>query len=197
MIETLSIMVASLGATLVLTLFVRIRQVERRVKLKRHRSKDAGLADLLNYAAVVDDGVIVCKNGAFMAAWLYQGGDNASSTEEQREMVSLRINQALANIGSGWMIHVDAIRRDAPSYGERGLSHFPDPVCAAMDEERRALFESMDTMYEGFFVLSATYFPPLGGVSRNPRKFRHGPALTLNRRACTGFPTGNCSGPES
>jgi type IV secretion system protein VirB4 len=30
----------------------------------------------------------------------------------------LRINQALANLGSGWMIHVDAIRRDAPSYSE-------------------------------------------------------------------------------
>ena len=59
----------------------------------------AGLADLLNYAAVVDDGVIVGKNGALMAAWLYQGDDSASSTDEQREIVSYRINQALAGLG--------------------------------------------------------------------------------------------------
>src|SRR5262245_4397828 len=118
---------AALGTSLVLLLFGRIRQVDEEFKLKRHRSKDAGLADLLNYAAVVDDGVVVCKNGAFMAAWLYRGDDNASSTEEQRETVSLRINQALANLGNGWMIHVDAIRRNAPIYSERSLSHFPDP----------------------------------------------------------------------
>ena len=161
MIEAITILIAALGAMLVSMLFVRIRQLDQQLNLKRHRAKDAGLADLLNYAAVVDDGVIVCKNGAFMAAWLYSGGDNASSTEEQREMVSLRINQALANLGSGWMIHVDAIRRDAPSYSESGLSHFSDPVTAAIDAERRALFESIGTMYEGFFILSTTYFPPL------------------------------------
>jgi len=131
------------------------------LKLKKHRSKDAGLADLLNYAAVVDDGVIVGKNGSFMAAWLYRGDDNASSTDEQREMVSFRINQALAGLGNGWMVHVDAVRRPAPNYSERGLSHFPDPVSAAMDEERRRLFEGLGTMYEGYFILSVTWFPPV------------------------------------
>ncbi|HYQ92663.1 MAG TPA: VirB4 family type IV secretion/conjugal transfer ATPase, partial [Candidatus Competibacteraceae bacterium] len=120
-----------------------------------------GLADLLNYAAVVDDGVIVGKNGSFMAAWLYQGDDNASSTDEQREMVSFRINQALVNMGSGWMIHVDAVRRPAPHYPDRAVSHFPDPVSAAIDEERRQFFESLGTLFEGFFVLAVTYFPPI------------------------------------
>ena len=38
-------------------------------RTKRWRSQDPGFVDMLNYAAVVDDGVIVCKNGAFMAAW--------------------------------------------------------------------------------------------------------------------------------
>ncbi|MGL6176059.1 MAG: hypothetical protein ACRC1U_03580, partial [Vibrionaceae bacterium] len=94
MIQAISLTIAICGATLLLILFARIRAVDAELKLKKHRSKDAGLADLLNYAAVVDDGVIVCKNGAFMASWLYKGDDNASSTDEQREMVSFRINQA-------------------------------------------------------------------------------------------------------
>lgn len=131
------------------------------IPLRQHRATDAGLADLLNYAAMVDDGVIVGKNGAFLAAWTYQGDDQASSTDPGREVVSFRINQALANLGAGWMIHVDAVRQPAPRYLERGCSHFPDPVCAAIDEERRRLFESLGTMYEGYFVLTATYFPPL------------------------------------
>lgn len=76
-------------------------------------------------------------------------------------MVSFRINQALSGLGNGWMVHVDAVRRPAPKYSERTLSHFPDQVSAAVDEERRRLFESLGTMYEGYFVLTVTYFPPL------------------------------------
>jgi hypothetical protein len=73
MIEAIAFAIAVLGAVLLLILFARIRAVDAELKLKKHRSKDAGLADLLNYAAVVDDGVIVGKNGSFMAAWLYKG----------------------------------------------------------------------------------------------------------------------------
>lgn len=161
MIESIAIAIAALGALMLFVLYSRIRAANDEVELKKHRSKAAGFADLLNYAAVVDDGVIVGKNGSFMAAWLYQGDDNASSTEEQREMVSFRINQALSGLGNGWMVHVDAVRRPAPNYSDKGVSHFPDAVSAAIDEERRRLFESLGTMYEGYFVLSVTYFPPM------------------------------------
>lgn len=161
MIQALAITIAILGAALLALLFATNARNAKRRKLAVHRSKDAGLADLLNYAAMVDDGVIVGKNGSFMASWLYAGEDNASSTDEQRDMVSFRINQALAGLGTGWMIHVDAPRRPAPNYSERGLSHFPDAVTAAIDEERRTLFQSLGTMYEGYFVITATYFPPL------------------------------------
>jgi len=161
MIEAVAIGIAVLGAILLLVLFARIRQVDAELKLKKHRSKDAGLADLLNYAAVVDDGVIVGKNGSFVAAWLYKGDDNASSTDEQRELVSYRINQALAGLGSGWMVHVDAVRRPAPNYSERGVSTFTDSISAAIDEERRRLFEGLGTMYEGHFIFTVTWFPPV------------------------------------
>ena len=161
MIEGLAFAIAASGAVLLLALYTRIRAVDEDLKLKKHRSRDAGLADLLNYAAMVDDGVIVGKNGSFMAAWLYNGSDNASSTDEQREIVSFRINQALSGLGNGWMLHVDAVRRPAANYSSRGSSHFPDGVSAAIDEERRRLFEGLGTMYEGYFVLTLTYFPPL------------------------------------
>lgn len=161
MIQALAITIAVVGAVLLFILFARIRAVDAELKLKKHRSKDAGLADLLNYAAVVDNGVIVGKNGSFMAAWLYQGDDNASSTDEQREIVSFRINQALVGLGNGWMVHIDAVRRPAPNYSDPDFSHFPDPVSAAIDNERRRLFERLGTMYEGYFVLTLTWFPPV------------------------------------
>ncbi len=161
MIAAISTGLAIAGAVMLLLLYARIRAANSQLELKKHRSRDAGFADLLNYAAVVEDGVIVGKNGSLMGSWLYQGEDNASSTDEQRELVSFRINQALSGMGNGWMIHVDAVRRPAPSYSPPSASSFPDPLTAAVDEERRRLFQKLGTMYEGFFVLTVTYFPPL------------------------------------
>lgn len=161
MTETITLTISALGIVLLALLASLVVEVAKERKLSKHRSKDAGVADLLNYAAMVDDGVIVGKNGSFVAGWIYQGDDNASSTDEQREAVSFRINQALSGLGNGWMIHVDAVRRPAPAYSARSLSKFPDAITSAIDEERRRLFERMSTMYEGYFVLTVTYFPPL------------------------------------
>ena len=127
--------VAGTGLLLCLLLALQLRGIGMR--LKSHRSKQPGFADLLNYAAVVDDGVIVCKDGALMAAWSYQGADNASSTDDEREIVSFRINQLVGQLGNGWMWHVDALRSPAPAYSAASASRFPDPVTRVIDDERR------------------------------------------------------------
>ncbi|WP_367607887.1 VirB4 family type IV secretion/conjugal transfer ATPase [Legionella sp. W05-934-2] len=159
MIELITILISLTGLFMLSLLFYQIFTQNAHLKLKKHRQKEAGFSDLLNYASVVDDGVIINKNGSFLAAWLYQGEDNANMTDEAREMVSFRINQTLSEMGSGFMIHVDAIRRAAPSYSDKGLSNFKDDISLAVDEERRSLFESMGTLYEGYFVLTLTWFP--------------------------------------
>lgn len=161
MIEGITLLMSGSGAVLLLILFARIRAVESQYKLDKHRSKDPGFVDLLIYAAVVDDGVIVGKNGALMAAWAFQGTDTASSTDAEREQVSRQINHALSRMSSGWMIHVDAVRKPAEGYSDKGLSHFPDPVSRAIDRERRRTFERSGTLYESYFVLSVTYLPPM------------------------------------
>lgn len=161
MITTISVLVALIGSILIIGLFVKMQTANKDLRIKKYRSSDAGLADLLNYAAVVDDGVIVGKNGSFMAAWYYQGTDNASATDAEREVISFRINQALANLGTGWMIHVDAVRIPAPNYSDRELSSFPDRISAAVDQERRQFFESLGELYEGFFIITVTWFPPI------------------------------------
>jgi type IV secretion/conjugal transfer VirB4 family ATPase len=161
MIETMLFSMCVLGIGLVALLYARLRAVDAHLRLKKHRAKEEGLADLLVHAAVVDDGVIVGKNGALMAAWLYKGDDAGSSTDEERNQVAATINRAFVGMGNGWMIHVDAVRRESPGYPSPELSTFPDPVTRAIDEERRRMFESLGTMFEGYFVIVLTYFPPL------------------------------------
>jgi type IV secretory pathway VirB4 component len=110
MIAAISILIAMCGAALLLILFIRIRDTDKELNWINIDPKQMGFADLLVYAAVVEDGVIVGKNGSLMAAWVFCGDDTASSTETERERVSFRINQALSRLGNGWMIHVDAVQ---------------------------------------------------------------------------------------
>lgn len=161
MITIITILIAVSGALLLLMLWMRIRETEKVLRLDKYRSKDTGFADLLVYAAVIEEGVIVGKNGALMAAWRFCGKDTASSTDVEREQVSLHINQALSRLGNGWMIHVDSVRMPAQGYSDKGLSSYPDPVTEAIDQERRELFERLGTLYESCFVVTLTFLPPM------------------------------------
>lgn len=185
MIPFIGFLLSITGLIFLSVLFYQARLQSRAYHLKKHRDSKAGLADLLNYAALVDDGVIVGKNGAFMAAWLYQGEDHANSTDEAREMVSFRINQALSAMGSGWVMHVDAVRREAPGYNEQSHSHFPDPISQAVDEERRQLFERLGTLYEGYFIITLSWYPPVLMQKRFVALMFNDEGETLSRKAKT------------
>lgn len=153
--------IAASGVALLGTLWVRLLAVNKELKLTKFRSNDAGLSDLLLYSGVVDDGIIVNKDGSLMASWLYTAQDNASATDDERNLLAAQINKALARLGNGWMLHTDAVRREAPKYSDAKLSHFPDAVSAAIDEERRQYFEHAGTVYDGYFVITLTFLPPV------------------------------------
>ena len=136
------------------------------VAINKHRriqttDRRMSLADMLNYSSVIEDGIVLCKNGALMAAWAYTARDQESCTEAQMESDASLLNRALAELGDGWMIHVDAVRKATPHYISRGQSHFPHWLPAVADEERRRFFESHGDFYEGYFVLTVTYLPPM------------------------------------
>ena len=156
----ITILVALAGVVVLGILYAAYLQFTKELRTKKHRSKDESFADLLNYAAVVDDGVIINKNGSFMASFYYEGADNSSSTDEERNQIAARINKAVSRLGNGWLMHVDAIRTPAPSYTPRNKSYFPDRVSAAIDEERRRTFERIGTLFEGSFLVTFTWFPP-------------------------------------
>jgi type IV secretion system protein VirB4 len=128
--------------------------------LSPYRSRAPGFCDLLNWAAVPEDGVVLGKDGSLMTGWVYEGEDESSRTDEEQALVSFRINEALKRLGNGWMLHVTSRREEAAGYPPRGLSHFPDPVTAAIDEERRRYFEARGQMYQSQFTLVVTWLPP-------------------------------------
>jgi type IV secretion system protein TrbE len=117
-----------------------------------------GLADLVSYAALVDDGVCLLKDGGFLAAWTYTGPDLESASHDELAVLSSQVNSALIRLGNGWMLHVDAIRRPSVGYPEGGA--FPDPTTRLIDEERRERYTGEGTHFESAYYLALTYRPP-------------------------------------
>jgi type IV secretory pathway VirB4 component len=128
--------------------------------LKQYRSRKRGFSDLLNSAAMVEDGIVLNKDGSLMAAWSYDGPDTESATALERDHLSAQLNAILARLGTGYMLHVDAIRTPAVSYPSPDRSFFPDPITRLIDDERRQHFQSAGTFFESRHVLVLTYNPP-------------------------------------
>lgn len=127
--------------------------------LKAYRTKAAALSDLLNYAAVIDDGVILLKTGALMASWNYKGPDTATLTFEELNSRSARINNALQRLGTGWMTQHDVFRSSSKTYPDESACHFPDPITKTLDDERRQLYTA-GIHHENRMVVTLTYLPP-------------------------------------
>ncbi|HEY8853602.1 MAG TPA: hypothetical protein VIM36_15575, partial [Gemmatimonadaceae bacterium] len=64
-------------------------------RLREHRSESRGLADLLNWAFMVDDGVILQKDGSLLAGWKYRGPDVSAATTHELNALSRHLNDAL------------------------------------------------------------------------------------------------------
>lgn len=132
--------------------------------LREYRKEPAGLADLLGWGFLVEDGVILQKDGSLLAGWTYRGPDLSSATPQELDVLSRHVGDALRPYGDNWMFHVDAIRRPSASYAPPG--HFPDPVTALIDEERRRAYASGHTYFETDYYFTCTYVPPQELYSR-------------------------------
>jgi type IV secretion system protein TrbE len=136
------------------------------LSIKSYKSPAPGVSDLLNWAALIDDGIVQGKDGSLLAGWFYRGPDIASSTDNERNTLTERINRALSRLTGGWSIWVNAARIDAAAYPPASASAFPDPISRLVDEERREAFEREGGHYESEYSIVLAYTPPLRRNSR-------------------------------
>lgn len=130
------------------------------VALRSFRHSGPSFSDLVPYAALVANGVILLKDGSLMAGWYFAGPDSESSTDAERNEVSRQINAILSRLGTGWMIQVEAVRVATSDYPAREECHFPDAVTRAIDDERRARFQEGRGHFESRHALILTWRPP-------------------------------------
>ncbi|RZN16348.1 conjugal transfer protein TrbE [Bradyrhizobium sp. Leo121] len=130
------------------------------VALRSFRHSGPSFADLVPYAGLVANGIVLLKDGSLMAGWYFAGPDSESSTDAERNEVSRQINTILARLGSGWMIQVEAVRVPTTDYPARQDCHFPDPVTRAIDDERRNHFEQERGHFESRHAIILSWRPP-------------------------------------
>lgn len=130
------------------------------LNLKGYRDKSKGLPDILNWAFLVDDGIVVGKDGSLMAGYEYSPPDMFAASAEEYNDLTARVNRALARFGSGWAMWVDAIREPVEAYPAPEASHFPDPVSRLIDLERERQFRSRGTFYDTRHTLVLQWMPP-------------------------------------
>jgi type IV secretory pathway VirB4 component len=133
------------------------------MSLAEYRNRNAGLADFLPWAALVEEGVVLNKDGSFQRTARFRGPDLDSATPAELVGTTARLNNALRRLGSGWAIFVEAQRTPAQSYPH---SLFPDPVSALVDLERREQFQEEGAHFESRYFLTFAWLPPPEDASR-------------------------------
>ena len=127
------------------------------------RKQPQGLADLLLWFGLVDDGIVLQRDGSLLAAWQYRGPDLQSATHAEMAAIARRLNR-IFRLGSSWMIQVDSFRTYSSGYSPEGA--FPDHVTALIDRERREQFGQEGSHFENEYFLALTYMPPIAATEK-------------------------------
>jgi type IV secretion system protein TrbE len=125
--------------------------------LSEYRNKPQHLADFLPWAALVDEGIVLNKDGSFQRTARFRGPDLESATKAELVSVTSRLNNALRRLGSGWAIFIEASRHSAEGYP---ASTFPDPVSNLVDREREAQFSLEGAHFESEYFMTFVFLPP-------------------------------------
>lgn len=81
------------------------------LNLGQYKQNPDRLSDLLPWAALVGEGIILNKDGSFLTTVAFRGQDLDSSTESELMTVAARLNHILKRLGSGWAIFCEASRK--------------------------------------------------------------------------------------
>ncbi|MDE5454118.1 conjugal transfer protein TrbE [Bradyrhizobium sp. CSA112] len=142
------------------------------MNLSEYRRSTTRLADFLPWAALVDEGIVLNKDGSFQRTARFRGPDLDSSVPAELVAVAGRLNNALRRLGSGWAVFVEAQRYSSNAYPP---SSCPDVASALVDAERRAQFEEEGAHYESAYFLTFLYLPPAEDAARAERLLYEGP----------------------
>lgn len=157
----LFILIVILLIFLFMFVFIRLADINKFFKYSTYERTSEGFSDLLQYDCLIEENILLLKNGSLLSAFIYTGKDMSEiSFDEQANMTNL-ISKAIYELGSGWTINFDSVRVETLKYSDRAYSNFHKKIAYCIDEERRSYFNQKDTMFNTINFITITYTPPL------------------------------------
>ena len=132
----------------------KINYIDIRSKLKK-LARNESYSDLLTYSLLLEDGIILHKDGSLSVSFNYLGPDIDSETDGSVDSLSAQITHSLSQLDDGWMVEENLISSQSPHYTKS--DNFHDPVSEIIDIERENLFKSEGVIYKTSTVLTFTF----------------------------------------
>lgn len=104
-----------------------------------------------------DRAVVLNKNGSMQTTWSYCGPDLGATVPAELAIITQQLNNVLMTVNTGFVFYFEASRHMSDNY--KTTDNFPDPLSAAIDEERQEYF-ARDIHYESDYFCTLYWMPP-------------------------------------
>lgn len=128
--------------------------IDLKKRLKK-LARNPSYSDILTYSLMLDDSIILHKDGALSMSFKYFGPDIESETDGSVDILSAKINHALSQLEEGWMVEANLISAHATGYNVADNYH--DVVSEIIDIEREHYFQQEGVIFKTDTVLTFTF----------------------------------------
>ncbi len=129
------------------------------VNLHKHRDPyEQSFADLIPYDTMIDDGVMLLKDGSLIISYEYSGEDVETVTDSDKDMIVSIANKAISKLGSGYTVIHDTMRIPVYEYLDTHESVWPSKFAKDLDEIRKKEFLT-NIHYISRFFFSIIFTP--------------------------------------
>ncbi|ALM94314.1 ATPase [Fusobacterium polymorphum] len=125
--------------------------------IKEYQDEKKKLSTYIPWIAMIDEGVILNKNGTFQKTLKFRGYDLDSATIYELQNSNGRLNNILARFEGNWTMHIEARRVHSKEYESTEIENF---ALKLIDDERKSKFQS-GTYFESEYYLTLTYLTPV------------------------------------
>ena len=120
------------------------------------------VSDLFPFAYVLEEGIIIMKNGSFSQTFILVGQDLDSLTDERLFNIRASMNRTLKKLPEEVVINFEARRRKSSVYPE---NKFEEDILKEIDQIRKEKYNS-GNYYETDYFLTICYFPESDNVTK-------------------------------
>jgi type IV secretion system protein VirB4 len=120
------------------------------------------------------EGVVVQKDGVLQRTFAYRAPDVDSSGPLEISGITLRLNDAVKRLGSGWAVFIEACRfftTEYPKNSAYASGGFTALAPYLIDREREAAFSAAGSHFESSYYITFTWKPPSENIKKLTRMF--------------------------